>query len=85
MHYQISYDQTGCAQRISAAKVWIKYITIGVIATAFFWSVLWSTGMDWGATLDALEQMAVNLGDGENMKDAFSEFCLDILKGAQCG
>ena len=85
MYYQISYDQTGGAQRIRATKIWIRYITIGVIAVAFCWAVLWSTGMDWGVTLDALEQMAINLKDGENLKEAFSGFCLDILEGAQCG
>lgn len=85
MYYQISYDQTGSAQRIRATKIWIRYITIGVIAAAFCWAVLWSTGMDWGVTLDALEQMAINLKDGENLKEAFSGFCLDILEGAQCG
>lgn len=85
MSYQIKYGQTGQAKRISTAKIFAKYITFALLGVAFCWAALWSTGMDWGVTVDALEQMAIELGDGENLKEAFSGFCLEILKGAECG
>lgn len=85
MYYQIKYGQTGQAERISKAKVWVKNITFVLIGAAVCWSILWSTGMDWGVTVDALEQMAIELSNGENLKEAFSGFCLDVLEGAQCG
>ena len=85
MHYQIKYGQTGEAKRVSTAKVWTKYIVFALLAVGFCWAILWSTGMDRGVTVDALEQMAIDLGEGENLKEAFSGFCLEILKGAECG
>ena len=85
MNYQIKYDEIGQSRRISAARAWMRYIAIAVIAAAFCWVILWSTGMDWGVTVDALEQMAIDLGEGEALQEAFSGFCLEILKGAQIG
>lgn len=85
MHYQIKYGQTGQARSVSSSKIWIQYIAITLLSVGFLCALLWSAGMDLGVTVDALEQMAIDLGAGSDLKEAFSGFCLEILKGAECG
>ena len=60
MHYQIKYGRMGQARSVSAARIWTQYIAITLVCIGFLWAFVWSTGMDWSVTVDALEQMAID-------------------------
>lgn len=85
MEYQIRYERNGEAKytTVSAKRrrsfMWVL-AGITILAVA-----VWSMGADWAVTRDALEGMAENLGQGIELKEAFTEFCLDVLQGAECG
>ncbi len=85
MAYQIAYDLSGQMKRIPQWKKYLKsfggvMLVIGVIAV-----MLWAAGGEWAVTVTALDAMAENLWHGSGLQEAFSEFCLDILQGAQYG
>lgn len=82
MHYQIKYDPIGQAKHASFAKIWLKYAAIALSIAGICYGIFWSMGMDWGVTVDALEQMAAEIGTGGSITEAFSGFCLEILQGA---
>lgn len=85
MNYQIKYELTGEANRETAAKVWLKYAALALLAVVLCLAIVWSFGGDWAVTVGALETMAEDLGQGSDFKAAFSAFCLEILQGAECG
>ena len=85
MHYQIKYNWTGSSRHISPTKKWLFRIGLTLCATAICAVVLWSMNADWTVTVDALEHMADALQQGSGIKDAFSTFCVDVLKGAEIG
>ncbi len=85
MNYQIKYEQTGEAKRVTAVKEWIKYAGFALLAVGLCWAIAWSFGGDWAVTVGALEAMAEDLGQGSDLKEAFSAFCLEVLQGAECG
>lgn len=85
MNYQIKYELTGEAKRVTAVKVWMKYVGLALLAMGLCLAVAWSFGGDWAVTIGALEMMAEDLGQGSDLKAVFSEFCIKILEGAECG
>lgn len=85
MNYQIKYELTGEAKRISALKRWTTYVGLTIIAVIVCLSIAWSLGGDLAVTLGALETMAEDLEQGSELKAAFSQFCIEILQGAECG
>lgn len=83
--YQISYDATGGVKKVRySGKYMSGVMTIFLIVFILF-SVLWFNGLDVVTTVEALEEMACNIGNGNGIKEAFSEFCIDILEGAELG
>ena len=85
MNYEIKYELTGKAKRISMRKKWLQYIGCGAIFVVLCMTVIWSAGGDWAVTVNALESMSVNLQQGSGLLDAFSSFCLDVLRGTVSG
>lgn len=85
MNYQIMYEPSGGVKRIATVQKWQKIVGFGILIVAICAVALWSLGGDWSVTVNALEDMAENLQQGSALQEAFSSFCLDILKGADCG
>lgn len=85
MSYQILYGFAGDAKRVGLWKKWMKYVEIFAIVVLCLISVFWISGADWAVTVDAMEEMAETLSQGEDFADAFSGFCIDILQGAELG
>ncbi len=85
MGYQIKYDLSGTSKRITPIKRYMCIIGYVTVAICICLIITWSFGGDRAVTVGALENMAVALRHGSSMKDAFETFCLDILRGAQCG
>ena len=85
MNYQIKYDQTGEAKRVTAVKLWMKFAGLVFLVVGLCLAVAWSFDGDWAVTVSALETMAEDLEQGSGLKAAFSEFCIEILQGAKCG
>ena len=85
MGYRISYDTSGDVKKV---RYWEKYMSrickVFLIGAALF-VLLWAESADFTATLHAFEVMAMELGQGSGFKEAFSEFCLDVLEGAEIG
>lgn len=85
MAYQITYDLSGYMKRISQWKRRLAYFSGMLLVIAVIIALLWTAGGDWSVTVSALEGMAEDLGQGSGLREAFSEFCLDVLRGAECG
>lgn len=85
MGYQIKYDASAGSKRITNRKIWLKYGAIGLLTVVMIGAAVWSLGADWAVTVSALEGMAVDLEQGSGLKEAFSAFCLEVLKGAEIG
>ncbi len=85
MNYQIKYELTGEAKRVTAVRLWMKYACLALLAVGLCWAIIWSFGGDWAVTVGALETMAEDLGQESDLKAAFSQFCIEILQGAECG
>ena len=85
MAYQIEYNHTGSAKYLSKFRCDIKKITVCLMFVGLLLVFIWSLGADWPVTVDALEQLAVNVAQGNSIKEAFSSFCTDILTGAEMG
>ena len=85
MNYQIKYDCKGDSTRIYGTRKWLKRICVGLVCGVLILICVWSFRADWSVTLNAMESMAGAIGQGSGMQDAFGEFCLDILQGADCG
>ena len=85
MQYEIKYDRAGRSRHITTTKRWALRIGISLCLIALCTVTLWSMNADWSVTVDALEDMAGALQEGNRIQEAFSEFCLDILKGAEIG
>lgn len=85
MQYEIKYDWTGRSRHITTTKKWAIRVGISLCVIALCVVVIWSMNADWAVTVDALDNMAGALQDGSRIQDAFSGFCLDILKGAKIG
>ena len=85
MGYQILYGSTGDAKRIGLWRKCLKHVRIFIIAVLILISAYWIFGGDWTVTVNAMEEMAATISQGEDVADAFSSFCLDILQGAEHG
>ena len=85
MNYQINYGLSGDANRVTTQKIWLKYTALALLTLGLCLAVVWSFGGDWAVTVGALEDMAQELVQGQDLKEAFSSFCIDFLQGAQCG
>ena len=85
VNYQIMYEPSGGAKRLVTAQKWLKIVGFGILIMVICAVALWSLGGDWTVTVNALENMAESLQQGNALQEAFSSFCLDILKGANCG
>ena len=85
MGYQILYGTTGDAKRIGLWRKGLKHAGFFAIAVLILISAYWIFGGDWAVTVNAMEEMAATISQGEDIADAFSSFCLDILQGAECG
>lgn len=85
MGYKIVYDLAGNAKEISGWKKPRKYLVNVLLVLGAIFLVFWIWGGDLAATVMALDAMAESLGQGSCLQEAFSEFCLDILIGAECG
>lgn len=84
MNYQIRYDQNGKSDHISLYRKWATALTLVLLIIFVCWVGLWSLGGNHAVTIGALENMAVSLQNSGNISEAFSDFCLEILNGAEC-
>lgn len=82
MAYRIEYEHAGTAKRNCGRGIIFKYALWSLGTVAIVTAILWSLGGDWTVTVGALESMAKSLGKGSAWKEAFSDFCLEILQGA---
>lgn len=82
MSYQIQYAQTGSARRRAVPKAWIKHLLTIVMVVAVLIAAIWSWGGDWRTTVDALETMALELQQGNGIKESLFSFCVAVLRGA---
>lgn len=82
MKYKISYDQFGASKRITRTGMILKMGGYLVAVCAIFGLMLWSVGVDLHTTGEALEELAIDLSSGDGVEEAFSNFCLEILRGA---
>ena len=82
MGYRIKYQWMREAQQITTAGKWFKVgmVLLFMVCAAGF--LFWLSGGVWSTTVSALEGMAEDIRGGENLKDAFSTFCLEVLQGA---
>ena len=85
MDYQINYGFTGDAKRIHIWQIWMKRIGYLALCIMLIVTLSWISGANHAITVSAMEDMAEMLRQGEAFTDAFSEFCMDILQGAECG
>lgn len=85
MEYQIRYERNGEAKYTTVLDKRRRCLMWALTGIIILSAAIWSMGADWAVTRDALEGMAENLVQGNELKEAFSEFCLDILRGAEGG
>ena len=85
MGYKIVYDLAGNAKEISGWRKPLRYLFSALLVFGAVLLLFWIWGGDLRLTAMALDDMAENLGNGSSIQEAFSEFCLDILIGAECG
>lgn len=83
MGYKINYDIWGKMTKISRKKK---------VFQLFFWvfaavvvGVFLFYGNGFRSAVSSLEVMAQEIQEGNGIKEAFSEFCIDILEGAELG
>ena len=82
MGYEIKYEWMGKARRLTPLNKWVKVFRTIILAVCVFACMLWIIGGDWELTLRALEAMAEDLRQGIDVKNAFSEFCIEVLESA---
>ena len=85
MGYKIVYDLAGNAKEISGWRKPLRYLFSALLVFGVVLLFFWIWGGDFTVTVTALDAMAESLGQGSSLQEAFSEFCLDILIGAECG
>ena len=85
MGYQITYGFTGGAKRVQIWPFWVKFVGILALCAILIITMIWISGADHTVTVNAMEDMAEMLRQGEAFPDAFAAFCMDILQGADCG
>lgn len=84
MGYKIRYDTEGNAKRI-VKQLWIKkFLVVFCVIIGMISATMWVLSGDWMLTRNAMNHLSVNISQGENIKDAFSSFCLEILQGTTC-
>lgn len=82
MGYEIIYGWAGTSKHISRRKCWIMTVRTAMLVLGACGLLLWTIGGDWSVTVHALEEMANQLHNGSDVKDAFSTFCIEVLDGA---
>ena len=85
MAYQIEYGRAGTAKYVSLLRRKYRKITAVLLISALLLALIWSTGCDWRVTVAAMDEMAEHLSQGSDIQEAFSAFCIEILKGAEPG
>ena len=83
MSYRINYDIWGKMSQISRKKKVLK-MCLWLFAVVILGIFLFYNN-EFSDTVSALEVMAQELREGSGIKEAFSEFCIDVLEGAELG
>ena len=83
MGYRINYDIWGKMSQISRKKKLLKMCFWVFAAAVVGFFVFY--GSAFHSAVSALEVMAQEIQEGSGIKEAFSEFCIDILEGAELG
>ena len=82
MGYEIHYGPAGEMRRIAKYKVHLKK-TLALIAFVAVLLLLYHAfDEEIHLAVNALEGMAGKVQEGSGIKEAFSEFCLEVLEGA---
>ena len=82
MGYEIRYGSPGEMRRIAKYKIHLKKVlSLFVLATALL-LLYHAFDKEICVAVNALEGLAGKVQEGSGIKEAFSEFCLDILEGA---
>jgi len=82
LNYQLKYECHGTVRRISSQKRLLYRLAWICGAVLLLMILIWSSGGDGEVTRQALENMASSIGQGADVREAFSAFCLEILQGA---
>lgn len=82
MGYQIQYHFSGKARRISAKNRRLQISLLILCVCVSLSILLWAGKKELTTSIAALELMAMKLGQGSSMKEAFTAFCLQVLQGA---
>ena len=85
MKYRIIYTPAGKMHFQPNHRRQMKRIFRVVLGIAVVALLLWTSVPDWPSTVDALEVMAQELGQGSGIGEAVDAFCLELLQGAQLG
>ena len=85
MGYEIHYGPAGEMRKIARYRKHLKKTLVLFILVAVLLLLYHAFDEEIYVMVAALEGMAGNVQEGSGIKEAFSEFCLDILEGANIG
>ena len=82
MGYQVNYQTSGKVRRISGKRKRIQICFVVLCFCGALGAIFWAGRDEVMTTIAALDLMAMELGQGSSMKEAFTAFCLQVLQGA---
>lgn len=85
MKYRIIYTPAGEMRFQPNHRRLIKRLCRVALMMVVVGVLFWTSVTDWSATVDALEVMVQQLGQGSGIGEAVDAFCLDLLQGAPLG
>ena len=85
MAYEIKYTALGSAKTVTPARHCLNYLGVFLLIALLIVGIFWSSGADWGVTVNALEEMAGQLKQGSGIENAVTVFCQEVLRGSVAG
>lgn len=85
MAYEIKYTALGSAKTVTTVRRYLNYLGIFLVIALLIVGIFWSSGAGWGATVNALEEMAGQLRQGSGIENAVTVFCQEVLRGSVSG
>ena len=85
MKYRIIYTLTGGMRYQPSRRRQIRCLCRVALAIAVAGLLLWTSVPDWSSTVEAMEVLAQQLGQGSGVSEAVDAFCMELLQGAQLG
>ena len=85
MGYTIQYEPEKSKKYPIRNRNWTKVVVIALLIVVMLGVGLrsgWLIPGDPEVTIDAFEEMVVNLREGERVKDAVTVFCIEVLESS---